>query len=134
MPAVRKPARPRKWQPSPPELVRFFGEALSAVPEAQARKMFGYPCAFVGGRMFAGLFQSECFLRLSEADRAALLKKPGARPFEPIAGRPMKEYVIVPESVRGSSRQMDGWLRKAFEYTRSLPPKPVRQRAPHGRA
>jgi len=29
--------------------------------------VFGYPCAFVNGNMFAGLFQTELFVRLSES-------------------------------------------------------------------
>jgi len=41
-------------------------------------------------------------LRLSDEDRAKFLRLPGAKPFEPMAGRPMREYVELPPEVMGS--------------------------------
>jgi hypothetical protein len=49
--------------------------------------------------MFAGTFQDAIIVRLGEDDRVALLKLKGAARFEPMQGRPMKEYVVVPASV-----------------------------------
>ena len=59
--------------------------------------MFGYPCLFVKGHMAAGLFQEDVFVRLGEPDRAAVLQL-GGRAFEPVPGRPMREYVILPKA------------------------------------
>ena len=39
---------------SPPELVARFGAVLDDYPEAERKKMFGYPAAFVGGNMATG--------------------------------------------------------------------------------
>jgi len=39
------------------------------------------------------------FVRLAEEDRAALLARPGAVVFSPMMGRPMREYVVLPQSV-----------------------------------
>ncbi len=68
------PTKAKKPMPAftkaPKELVQWFERALKDFPMATARKMFGYPCAFVNGNMFAGLFQDEMFLRLSDEGRA----------------------------------------------------------------
>lgn len=113
----------RKWRPSPPELVALFEKVILSLPDAQSRKMFGYPCAFVNGNMFAGLHQENMLLRLSEEDRNLLLSIKGAAPFEPMPGRAMKEYVTVPESMLGKPAELKKWLAKSYAYANSLPPK-----------
>ena len=57
---------------------------------------------FVNRNMFVGVFGSDVFVRLSEADRVQILEE-GASVFEPIHGRPMKEYVTMPNAWRGGS-------------------------------
>ena len=83
--------------------------------------MFGYPCVFAGGNMFGGLHEHRCFVRLGEAQRKRLLDVPGASCFEPIAGRRMKEYVVVPDSF--SRAELAEWLALALRYAVSLPPR-----------
>jgi len=112
-----------RWRPAPAELIARFDEALSSVPDAERRQMFGYPCSFINGQMFAGLHQENMILRLSQEDRAQFLQIDQARPFEPMPGRTMKEYVVVPPSVLDSKSQLSKWLEKASAYARSLPPK-----------
>src|SRR5256885_16153135 len=117
-----------KWEPSPDELVRDFAAYLAAIPDAKSRKMFGYPAAFVNGQMFAGLFERQMILRLSESDRAAFVAQTGAMAFEPMPGRPMREYVVVPEPVR-MSPALAHWLEWSARYARSLPPKEKKDRS-----
>ena len=123
MPAKAKAAAPPKWRRAPDSLVETFDKAMLPFPQAERRKMFGYPSAFANGNMFAGLFQENMVLRLPDEDRAKFLKLNGAHPFEPMPGRPMREYVVVPDGVMKSSRQLTAWLGKSFDYARSLPPK-----------
>lgn len=118
-----------KFTPAPEALIRRFDKALESIPEATPRKMFGYPAAFINGQLFAGLFGESMMLRLNADDRAKIEKK-GARPFEPMPGRVMKEYVVVPESILESPRQLNTWLGKALAYARSLPPKTPKPRKP----
>lgn len=128
MPRACKPsgrATGRAWRPSPPALVRAFERATRSLGGAEHRKMFGYPAAFVGGRMFAGLFQDGMVLRLGDEDRARFLGLPGATPFVAM-GRQMKEWVVLPPAVLGSPRALAGWLGKALAHGRVLPPKPAR--------
>jgi TfoX/Sxy family transcriptional regulator of competence genes len=111
-----------KWTKAPPELVARFAALIEAVPGAEPRKMFGYPAGFVQGHLFAGVFQDDVFVRLSADDQAQLMKIPGSRPFEPMPGRAMRGYVVVPRAVLASPRVRD-WLEKAFAHAKSLPPK-----------
>jgi hypothetical protein len=61
--------------------------------------MFGSPAGFVNGNVFMGPHQHNMVLRLPDSPRAGLLAMEGAATFEPIAGRAMKEYVVVPPSL-----------------------------------
>ena len=96
--------------------------------------MFGYPAMFVNGNMFAGLVRDAMVLRLSDADRDAFLRLPGARPFIAMKGRVMRQWAVVPPSMVKSGTTLPQWLRKAFAYARSLPPKTRPSRAPKTRA
>ena len=120
MPPAKKPG---KWRPAPPDLVERFQTALSGIPGAEPRKMFGYPCAFVNGQMFTGLHQENLILRLSEADRREFLAMPGAKIFEPMPGRAMKEYAQATQEVIASPADLAAWMKRAFAYASSLPPK-----------
>lgn len=111
-----------KWRKSPPELVEVF-ESVVPGPPAVSRKMFGYPAAFVNGNMFMGLHQEDMVLRLPEDSREKLLNVSGARLFEPMPGRPMKEYVVVPHNLLADRKKLAPWVNKALEYGSSLKPK-----------
>jgi len=112
-----------KWRAAPAALVDTFTEAVRPLAGAAVRKMFGYPAAFANGHMFAGVFQSSVFVRLDAGQRAALLRRPGAAPFEPMPGRAMKEYVVVPAAMIETPRELGRWLSRALTYVNGLPPK-----------
>ena len=118
---MKTPAMP-KWTKAPEELAAAFTKAADAVPGAAVRKMFGYPAAFLAGNMFAGVFQSSVILRLPQEARDELIESGGER-FEPVPGRVVKEYVVLPRQFVRSARILDGWLAKAASYARTLPPK-----------
>jgi TfoX/Sxy family transcriptional regulator of competence genes len=110
------------FENSPPELVRRFDEIAELLPEARRRQMFGYPACFVNGNLFMGLHRDRLFLRLGETDRASFVSSFGARLFEPMPGRPMREYVVVPPEL------LDGpdaakWAGRALAFAWTLPPK-----------
>ena len=121
-PSAKKRAMP-SFAKAPPALVARFGEIVAAMPAAEPRQMFGYPAAFAQGQMFASLFGDHFILRLPEAERAAFIEQYHSRQFEPMPGRPMREYVVVPPALLKSSPDLEGWLDKAAAYAQSLPPK-----------
>jgi TfoX/Sxy family transcriptional regulator of competence genes len=111
-----------KWRKSPQDLVDFFASVMPGPPVVQ-RKMFGYPTGFINGNMFMSLFQDEMILRLPEKQRQELLKQDGARIFEPMPGRPMREYVSVPSHLMADGKALASWVLRSLEYGSSLKPK-----------
>ena len=98
-------------------------EAVFPGSPAVARQMFGYPAGFVNGNMFMSLHQENMVLRLPDEPRAELLAMEGAATFEPMAGRPMKEYVTVPAALLASPEELEPWVARALAYGASLPAK-----------
>lgn len=111
-----------KWRKPSEELIKTF-EGITPGPPAVSRQMFGFPAAFINGNMFMGLHQEDMILRLPEESRAELLKISGAKVFEPMPGRPMHEYVVVPPALIKDRGKLSAWAAKALEYGSSLPPK-----------
>jgi TfoX/Sxy family transcriptional regulator of competence genes len=112
-----------KFVKSSPELVARFDETAARFPEAERRKMFGYPAMFVGGNLVTGLFAESWMIRLGDDDRARLLALPGAAPFEPMPGKPMKGYATLPADVVADDAALDEWVGRAIALGRTLPPK-----------
>jgi hypothetical protein len=63
------------------------------------------------------------FLRLSEPDRKEARELPGVAPFEPMPGRPMKEYLVFPSDLLSDGSRAKPWIAKSLQYVRGLPPK-----------
>lgn len=111
------------WKKPSEELDLFLKKRLKNV-ECQSRKMFGCPSYFVKGNMFIGALGKDIFTRLSPQDIEDTLKRfPKAKRFEPIPGRVMKQYVILPQSIYNKKNIFSKLLRKSISYVRSLPPK-----------
>jgi TfoX/Sxy family transcriptional regulator of competence genes len=114
---------PMKWRTSPETLIQRFAELVPPDPRIERRKMFGYPAAFIAGNLFMGVHQEAVTLRLSEKDRASFLEIDGASVFEPMPGRPMREYVVVPASMIERPASLGSWIRRSLDYAGSIPPK-----------
>ena len=110
------------WRKSPEELVARFADAVAGIEGLEQRKMFGYPAAFVGGNMTTGLHQESWIVRLPEPIRRERLDA-GWSIFEPMPGRPMREYVALPGEVIADPEQARAWVERAVEHVRGLPPK-----------
>ncbi len=110
------------FRKSPPELIARFDELASLAGEADRKQMFGYPTCVLHGNMFMGLHEDSLILRLAEADRAEFLGRHDAALFEPMPGRPMKEYVVVPPALVNDD-EVDDWVRRSLAYAQRLPAK-----------
>ena len=118
-----------KWRKAPEHMVELFDELVAVLPpDVERRKMFGFPCVFVNGQLFAGLHQENLMLRLGEADRQSFLHLDGAAQFEPMPGRPMREYVVAPARMRENHSELLAWLEKSCAYARTLPAKSLRKK------
>lgn len=110
------------WTKTPPEIVAAFDRAVPADPRVVRRPMFGYPALYVNGNMFAGTYQDQVVVRLGETDRARLVRA-GGTPFEPMAGRPMKEYLVVPRSTVSTPAALRAWIERGLAHAAALPAK-----------
>lgn len=106
-----------------PEAKRAFEALVAFAPGATVKPMFGNFAAFKGGLMFAGVFGDQVFVRLSEADRQAAMDQLRVKLFEPMKGRPMKEYVCLPAAVLADTKMSRAWVAKSLKYVGTLPPK-----------
>jgi TfoX/Sxy family transcriptional regulator of competence genes len=115
------------FRKSPPELIARFDELATLTGDADRKQMFGYPSCVLRGNMFMALHEDSLILRLAETDRAEFLSRYGAELFEPMPGRPMKEYVVVPPALVGGD-EVDDWVRRSRAYAEQLPAKAAKAR------
>ncbi len=94
-----------------------------SVLEVEPKTMFGAPCYFINGNMFAGAFSDRIFARFSEKDRDQLTEEGLGEDFVPTPGRRMKEYRIFTAKAVGDPSVLDLWLGRSYVHVRSLPPK-----------
>jgi TfoX/Sxy family transcriptional regulator of competence genes len=112
-----------KWKKVTPELNAFLEKNMAPF-KADRRPMFGASTYFVNGNMFAGIHEDTVILRLAEKDRREIMAtNDEVKLFEPITGRPMREYVALPESVYNEPDVFQPWLKRSYEYALSLKPK-----------
>ncbi len=127
-PAAKKSARPMPKQAKPsPALLQAFAQVMATLPMAQTNTVFGAPAAFANGHMFAGIQNESFFLRLPDAERESFMQTVSAQRWGPIAGRPMREYVVVPGPLIEAPDQLNAWLGRSIAYVQSLPPKAAKK-------
>jgi TfoX/Sxy family transcriptional regulator of competence genes len=108
--------------PSRPS-VKLFESLTPEDAGVVAKKLFGQPAVFVNGNLFFGVFGRKLFLRLSEADRESARRLPGFINFEPMPGRAMSEYFVLPKTVLESPTRSREWVARSLRYASGLPPK-----------
>lgn len=75
-----------KFEKSPPELIAKF-DSIVPGPPVERKLMFGYA------------------VQLPENQREELIKKSGAKIFEPMPGRRMREYIVVPKAILSATKK-----------------------------
>lgn len=89
---------------------------LLATSPARSGAMFGMPCLKANGKAFAGFFRGAMVFKLGAPAHGTALALAGAKLFDPMGGRPMKEWVEVPAAhvgrwpdlAREAMRYVDG--------------------------
>jgi TfoX/Sxy family transcriptional regulator of competence genes len=112
-----------EWEKASTELGDLLRQAAEPFAHVETRKMFGGLTLFFNGHMFSGVHGRKIIMRLGEEDRAVTESQSGAVPFEPMPGRVMREYVVVPERVWSKPEVLEDWLHRSIEYVGALPPK-----------
>jgi len=74
-------------------------DLLARNANVEATKMMGMPSLKANGKLFAGKTGDDMVFKLPDAaEREHALKLKGAHLFEPMKGRQMKEWVVVPKA------------------------------------
>jgi hypothetical protein len=88
-----------KLPPVGPETMQRYDAVAEDLVARGAKRsqMFGMPVLKKGEKVFCGTFGDAMTFKLGSEDEArAAMKRAGVEPFEPMAGRAMKAWVLVP--------------------------------------
>lgn len=105
------------------ESKEFFHSVMPMDHRIQIKPMFGNLGSFINGNMFAGLFGPQVFVRLPENERLRLIEEEGSSAFSPMKGKPMKEYVTIPDSWRNEPEKVCGLLEQSISWVAEMPEK-----------
>ncbi len=94
---------------SPEERFNEIADDLAAQNDSvELGKMFGMPTIKRSGKAIAGFWRDSMVFKLTdESAREQTLSLQGAEQFDPMGGRPMREWVVVP------ANHSDEWPRLA---------------------
>lgn len=90
---------------------------MTAAPpdlELSFRPMFGGIIGYADGKVFVSLSDVGLALKLTGADRDALLAMPGSKPlqYEPHSP-PSKSYVVVPDAMLSAPATLRTWIARS---------------------
>ena len=96
---------------------QVYDDVATSLADAGVTKgsMFGMPCLKTGKKVLAGLWGDAMNFKLPPQARESALALPGAEPFDPGMGRPMREWVLVPLAEAAS---WPGLAQQALDYVR----------------
>lgn len=113
-----------RWKKSPPELIARFEAALPRDAHVEPKKMFGYPAAFVSGGFFTGLHEHRVVLRLPADVHAQTKALATAAAFDPMGGRPMRGWYVVPDAIAGDTKKLGALLAEVLPKLVKHPEQP----------
>ena len=112
--------------------MELFAE-LSAGMDGERKPMFGCPCLFLHGNMVSGTYADRVFFRLVRDGQAAVMEsRPDVRPFEPMAGRSMRDYLEM-DATEANRPALAELLARSWVQAQDLPAKvkkPAKDRKP----
>jgi hypothetical protein len=114
-PKTTKPTKSPKMPTAGPKTVQRFDELAEsfAARGATRSKMFGMPVLKAGGKVFAGTYGDAMTFKLGPDDLERARTLTGVEAFEPMKGRPMKEWVLVPLA---QAKRWSDLAERAFDY------------------
>lgn len=102
---------------------------LAGRKEITEKELFGGIAFLLGGNMCVGVHGEDLIVRIEPSTTGAMLKEPGAKPFD-LAGRPaMAGWLLVAPSGYRTDAALETWVSRGVEFASSLPKKrPGRKR------
>lgn len=104
-----------------------YDEALAArvrdlMPKATEKRTFGGMGWMERGNLVVGVFGEELIVRLGPTEHDKALREDGVRAFT-IAERPSKGWVLVAQEALAEDEDIEGWIKRARAFTKTLPAK-----------
>ena len=117
------------WAKKDEALIERVDGLLSTAP-VRRKNMFGTSAWFLESNdmMFVGAWGEGVMVRIGESRTSTLIESGEAEPFDPMGGKPMREYVYLNEERIAEDDDLLEWLDEASEFAGSLPPKKQRSR------
>lgn len=105
-------------------LVERIDAATASMP-VRRKKMFGTSSWFMesNDQMFAGAWGDGLMVRVGAEETHSLIESGEAAAFDPMGGRPMKEYVLVDSDAIAEDGDLLAWLERGAQFTSTLAPK-----------
>ena len=107
-------------QPDPVMLERVEA-SLSSRP-VSSRKMFGTTAWFLEAnrQMFASVWGDGVCVRVGAEEANNLVERGEASRFDPLGGRPMREYVVVEAEELAEDNELNAWLERGEAFAATL--------------
>jgi len=104
-------------------------KVLAARKEIAEKEMFGGIAFLLGGNMCVGVHGEDLIVRIEPSTTDAMLKEPGAKPFD-LSGRPaMAGWLLVAPAGYRTEAALQAWVSRGVGFASSLPKKrPGRKR------
>ncbi len=97
--------------------------ALAGRKGIAEKEMFGGIAFLLGGNMCVGVHGEDLIVRIEPSTTAAMLKEPGAKPFD-LSGRPaMAGWLLVAPAGYRTEAALETWVARGVEFASSLPKK-----------
>src|SRR2546422_7870257 len=121
--------------PLPPRMTYSEAQAarvrktLAGRKDITEKQLFGGIAFLLGGNMCVGIHGDDLIVRIEPATTGAMLKEPGAKPFDLSGPRPMAGWRLVAPAGYGTDAALQTWVARGVGFASSLPKKrPARKR------
>jgi len=121
--------------PLPPRMTYSEAQAarvrktLAGRKDITEKQLFGGIAFLLGGNMCVGIHGDDLIVRIEPATTGAMLKEPGAKPFDLSGPRAMAGWLLVAPAGYGTDAALQTWVARGVGFASSLPKKrPARKR------
>ncbi|MBT4125496.1 MAG: RNA methyltransferase [Chloroflexi bacterium] len=117
------------WATKDEALIERIDGLLAAAP-VRRKNMFGSSAWFLEANdmMFAGAWGEAIMVRVGAERTSALIEAGDAESFDPMGGKPMREYVLLNADRIAEDDVLLVWLEESSQFAAGLPPKKKKPR------
>jgi hypothetical protein len=117
------------WATKDEALIERIDGLLAAAP-VRRKNMFGSSAWFLEATdmMFAGAWGEAIMVRVGAERTSALIEAGDAESFDPMGGKPMREYVLLNADRIAEDDVLLVWLEESSQFAAGLPPKKKKPR------